>query len=136
MSEVSFERPARAEPARVLQRVEKWLIANGYEVAVRSNFELSLVGMGPGGRHRLAVRADGQTVHFVFAPGSPGVALPGAAELERRVDNSLMELGSVTSAAPVSAAAESGSRANRRCSICATVMGDADTVCPVCGMSQ
>jgi hypothetical protein len=132
MNEVSFIRPARAEPARVLQRVEKWLCANGYEVAVRSAFELSFVGMGPGGRHRLSVRADGSNVHFTFAPGSPGVALPSSSELERRVELSLVELASVSSPAPVPATAASG----RRCSICATVLGEGVTVCPMCGMAQ
>jgi hypothetical protein len=132
MNEVSFIRPARAEPARVLQRVEKWLIANGYEVAVRSNFELSLVGMGAGGRHRLTVRADGNNVHFTFAPGSPGVTLPASSELERRVEFSLVELSSVSSPAPVSATSSSG----RRCSICATVLADGVNVCPTCGMAQ
>lgn len=132
MNEVSFIRPARAEPARVLQRVEKWLCANGYEVAVRSNFELSLVGMGPGGRHRLVVRADGNNVHFTFAPGSPGVVLPPSGELERRVEFSLVELGSVSGPAPVSATAATG----RRCSICATMLSQGVSVCPTCGMTQ
>lgn len=133
MNEIEFDRPMRADPSRVLQRVEKWLGANGYEVAVRSTFELSLVGMGPGGRHRLTVRADGARVRFVFAPGSPGVTLPNSAELERRVDSSLAELGALP-AEPTSTAAATG--ATRRCSICATVFGATDTVCPVCGMAQ
>jgi hypothetical protein len=132
MNEVSFIRPARAEPARVLQRVEKWLCANGYEVAVRSSFELSLVGLGPGGRHRLTVRADGHNVHFTFAPGSPGVTLPPSVELERRVEFSLVDLGSVSTSAPVPATAASG----RRCSICATILGAGESVCPTCGMAQ
>ena len=83
MKELSFERAMRAEPTRVLQRVEKWLTANGYEVSARSASELSFVGAGTGGRHRLTVRADGQAVRFVFAPGSPGVSLPENAELEQ-----------------------------------------------------
>jgi hypothetical protein len=135
MREVTFERPARADASRVLQRIEKWLITNGYEVAVRSNFELSLVGMGPGGRHRLAVRADGQTVRFSFAPGSPGVTLPDSTELERRVDLSVLELSSVTSPASAPVAPERPGR-TRRCSICATVMNDTQSVCPTCGMAQ
>lgn len=132
MNEIEFDRPMRAEPVRVLARVEKWLCANGYEVAVRSGFELSLVGQSPGGRHRLTVSADGMRVRFVFAPGSPGVTLPSSSELERRVDASLVDLGGSGAVAVT----ESGSGATRRCSICATVFGAADTVCPVCGMAQ
>lgn len=129
MNEVTFIRPARAEPPRVLQCVEKWLCANGYEVSARSNFELSLVGLGPGGRHRLSVRADGNDAHFTFAPGSPGVALPPSSELERRVEFALVD---VSGPAPVSAAAAT----RRRCSICATMLGEGVNVCPTCGMAQ
>ncbi|MDP1828840.1 MAG: hypothetical protein Q8L48_36605 [Archangium sp.] len=131
MREVTFERAMRAEPARVLQRVEKWLSANGYEVSARSSHELSFVGMSTLGRHRLSVRSDGLTVRFAFAPGAPGVTLPGTSELERRVDASLQELG-VAPAAPSPAA----SGAQKRCSICATVMAAGEKHCPVCGMAN
>ncbi|MDP2269676.1 MAG: hypothetical protein Q8N23_05180 [Archangium sp.] len=129
--EVAFERAVRADPTRVLQRVEKWLIGNGYEVAVRSNQELNLVGMTTSGRHRLSVRADGQSVRFVFAPGAPGVTLPSTSELERRVESSLQAL-TVTGSAPVSPAAEQGTQ---RCGICATVLEAGARVCPTCGMA-
>ena len=133
--EVAFERAVRADPTRVLKRVEKWLIAHGYEVAVRSNHELHLVGLTTSGRHRLSVRADGQAVRFVFAPGSPGVTLPEATELERRVDSALQEL-TVTGSAPVPSAAEGpGSAGTQRCGICATVLGAGALVCPTCGMA-
>ena len=132
MREVSFERAVRAEPARVLQRVEKSLQGHGYEVAARSALELSLVGSTTGGRHRLSVRADGQTVRFVFAPGSPGVALPAQEELERRVDAALAELGPVSAPAPP--AARGGGE--RRCSICATVLAAGEKHCPMCGMAN
>jgi len=132
MKEVSFERAVRAEPARVLQRVEKGLMASGYEVSARSAFELSLVGGGTSGRHRLTVRADGQRVRFVFAPGSPGVSLPEPAELERRIDAALSEFGGAvaTAPAPVSGGGE------RRCSICATVIAAGVKSCPTCGMTN
>ena len=130
-AEVSFERAVSADPTRVLKRVEKWLIANGYEVAVRSNNELNLVGLTTSGRHRLSVRADGQAVRFVFAPGSPGVTLPATSELERRVDSSLQEL-TVTGSAPVPSAA---AKATDRCAICATVLEAGARVCPMCGMA-
>jgi hypothetical protein len=130
MKELSFERSVRSEPARLLQRVEKSLAAQGYEVSARSNFELSLVGAGTGGRHRLTVRCDGQTARFVFAAGSPGVTLPAEAELQRRVDAALQELGA-TPAAPVASASGSGGR----CSICAGALAPTDRVCPVCGMT-
>ncbi len=133
--EVSFERAVRADATRVLQRVEKWLIANGYEVAVRSNFELNLVGMTTSGRHRLSVRADGQAVRFVFAPGSPGVTLPSAAELERRVDSALQEL-IVTGSAPVPSVTEPrDSTRTQRCGICATEFDAGARACPMCGMT-
>lgn len=124
MREVSFERAVRGEPARVLQRAEQGLVPLGYEVAARSAFELSLVGAGPGGRHRLTVRADGQVVRFVFAPGSPGVSLPEQGELERRVEVALGAVGSVSSGA------------ERRCSICATVLAAGEKHCPICGMAN
>lgn len=128
MHEVSFERGMRVDAARVLQRAEKWLVAHGYEVSARSNAELSLLGQGPGGRHRLTVRADGLTVRFLFAPGSPGVTLPASEELERRVDAALQEL--VSAAAPPAPQGGSG----LRCSICAAVLAPSERVCPVCGM--
>ena len=130
MKEVTFERAVRAEPARVLQRVEKGLMALGYEVSARSAFELSLVGGGTSGRHRLTVRADGQLVRFGFAPGSPGVSLPDSAELERRIDAALSEFGGVAAAAPVSGGVE------RRCSICATALAAGVKNCPTCGMTN
>lgn len=126
MPELTFERALRAAPARVLQRVEKWFVKNGYEVSARSSNELSFVGSSTSGRHRLSVRSDGLTVRFVFAPGSPGVTLPETAELERRVDASLHELGS----APVSGTLR------KRCSICATVMASDQPHCPTCGMAN
>lgn len=129
--EVAFERAVSSDPTRVLKRVEKWLITNGYEVAVRSNHELNLVGLTTSGRHRLSVRADGQAVRFVFAPGSPGATLPSTSELERRVDSSLQEF-TVTGSAPVSPAAEKGTQ---RCAICATVLEAGARVCPMCGMA-
>ena len=133
--EVAFERAVRADPTRVLQRVEKWLIGNGYEVAVRSNHELNLVGMTTRGRHRLSVRADGQSVRFVFAPGSPGVTLPATSELERRVDSALQAL-TVTGSAPVPSATEPINAAStQRCGICATVLEAGARVCPMCGMA-
>ena len=133
--EVSFERAVSADPTRVLKRVEKWLIANGYEVAVRSNNELNLVGLTTSGRHRLSVRADGQAVRFVFAPGSPGVTLPATSELERRVDSSLQEL-TVTGSAPVPSAAEgTAPTGTQRCGICASVLEAGALVCPTCGMA-
>lgn len=131
MPDVSFERPMRADPTRVLQRVEKWLAAQGYQVSARSQAELSLVGTGVGGRHRLTVSADGQAVRFVFAPGALGGELPEAVELERRVEGALAELG----ASPAEAPLNSGG-GTRRCSICATVMEADARVCPMCGLSQ
>lgn len=131
MREVSFERAVRAEPGRVLQRVEKWLTANGYEVSARSNLELNLIGGSTGGRHRLTVRADGTQVRFGFVPGAPGVTLPEAAELERRVDACLQELDAT---APL--AAKPASPLGRRCSICATPLAATDRNCPMCGMTQ
>ena len=131
MNELSFDRAMRAEPTRVLQRVEKWLTANGYEVASRSASELSFVGAGTGGRHRLTVRADGQAVRFVFAPGSPGVSLPEKAELERRVDGALADFGP----APVAPVAMEGGGGGR-CSICATELARGQRVCPTCGMTN
>jgi hypothetical protein len=131
MQSVSVDRAVRAEPARVLQRVEKWLTANGYEVSTRSAFELGFVGPGTGGRHRLTVRADGQAVRFVFASGSPGVVLPEQGELERRVDSALAEFGPVT-AAP----AATGEGGGGRCSICATELARGQRVCPTCGMTN
>lgn len=130
MREVTFERAMRAEPARVLQRVEKWLTANGYEVSARSSHELSFVGMSTQGRHRLSVRSDGLTVRFAFAPGAPGVELPQTPELERRVDASLQELGS----APAPPSSSGG--AEKRCTICATVMAASEKHCPMCGMAN
>ena len=129
MNEVFFERAMRAEPTRVLQRVEKWLTANGYEVSSRSASEMSFVGAGTGGRHRLTVRADGQVVRFGFAPGSPGVTLPEPAELEQRVDAALTDLGP----AP---AATSTQRGGVRCSICATELARGQRICPTCGMAN
>lgn len=134
MQEVSFERVVRAEPSRVLQRVEKWLSANGYEVSARSNLELNLIGATTGGRHRLTVRADGTNVRFGFVPGAPGVTLPPAAELERRVDASLQDLGGPAAAPPMGAKAASSP--NRRCSICATPLAAGEQNCPTCGMKQ
>ena len=128
----------RAAPTRVLQRAEKGLVAQGYQVSVRSQAELSLVGTGVGGRHRLTVSADGQAVRFVFAPGALGGELPDAVELERRVDGALAELGpSPLGTGPTSAeAAVSTGGGTRRCSICATVMEAGARVCPMCGLSQ
>lgn len=128
MKDVAFERAVRAEPTRLLQRVEKWLTAHGYEVSARSDSELNLVGAGTGGRHRLTVRADGQTARFVFAAGSPGVTLPEDAELERRVNAALDELGAAA-ASPVVAT-------GGRCTICATALAPGDRFCPVCGMAM
>lgn len=130
MKDVAFERAVRAEPTRLLKRVEKWLTAHGYEVSARSNLELNLVGAGTSGRHRLTVRADGQSVRFVFAAGSPGVTLPDAAELERRVSAALDEFA----AGPAAAAPVSGASGGR-CSICAAALAPGDKVCPVCGMT-
>ena len=131
MPEVSFERPMRADPTRVLQRAEKWLVAQGYQVSARSQLELSLVGLGVGGRHRLCVSADGQSVRFVFAPGALGGELPDAVELERRVEGALAELGPTPAEAQVSPGG-----ATRRCSICATAMEASARACPMCGLTQ
>ncbi len=133
MREVAFERAVRAEPSRVLQRVEKWLTANGYEVSARSNHELNFIGGTTSGRHRLTVRADGQQVRFGFVPGAPGVSLPEAAELERRVEAALQELGA---GLPGPEAAKPASPPSRRCSICATPLAVTDRFCPMCGLAQ
>lgn len=130
MREVSFERAVRAEPTRVLQGLEKWLTAHGYEVSTRSNLELNFVGATTGGRHRLTLRADGATVRFGFVPGAPGVVLPDAQELERRVDACVQSLGAP--AGPAKAASAS----SRRCSICATELSAGEQSCPMCGMPQ
>lgn len=128
MNEVVFERPARSEPARVLKALERWFTTRGYTVSARSGFELHLVGAG----HRLSVRADGLNVRLAFAPGSPGVTLPEAAELERRVDTALQEFGAAAPAPAAKAAIASG----QRCSLCATPLSGDDRTCPTCGMTQ
>lgn len=130
MREVSFERAVRGEPARVLQSLEKWFTSHGYEVSARSNLELNFVGATTSGRHRLTLRADGTTVRFGFVPGAPGVVLPEAQELERRVDASLQDLG-----APPGPA-KAASAPSRRCSICATELSAGEKSCPMCGMTQ
>ncbi len=132
MREVFFERAVRAEPARVLQRIERWLTANGYEVSTRSNLELNFLGASTSGRHRLTVRADGASVRFGFVPGAPGVALPDAQELERRVDACLQDLNAPAPAQGAKPASPFG----LRCSICATPLSPDDRNCPMCGMTQ
>lgn len=127
MNEHVIERAGAVNAARLLQQIEKWLIANGYTVSARSEGELNLVSAAAA-PHRLSVSANTLRTRFAFTPAAPRATLPEAGELERRVDASL---GQVSAAAPVAPRPASG---GGRCSICATVIPAGALECPTCGM--
>lgn len=131
--EVSFERAVVADPTRLLPRLEQVLRPRGYAASTRSSHEFNFLGQSNLGPHRLQVRSDGRAVRFTFAPGAPGVALPGEQELERVVDAALLALGDAP--APVKAA-HSSNAGQRRCRICATSLDAGVVVCPLCGMEN
>lgn len=124
--EVSFERSGAAEPARLLQQVEKQLTVLGYSVAARAASELHFVTT-QGGPHRLRIRVDAHRSLFTFAPAAPGVSLPAEQELERRVEAALGRVMSPPS--------QPSTKTATRCSICATVIPAGAAVCPLCGMT-
>lgn len=127
MNEHVIERAGAVNAPRLLQQVEKWLVANGYTVSARSDGELNLVSAAAA-PHRLSVSANTVRTRFAFTPAAPRATLPEAAELERRVDASLGQVGAV---APVAPKPASG---GGRCSICATVIPAGAVECPTCGM--
>lgn len=128
MREVSFERAGASEPTRLLQQVERQLLALGYTVAARTTGELHFVST-QGGPHRLRLRVEPHRSVFTFAPAAPGVQLPADQELERRVEAAL---GRVV---PLPVSAPAPATGSMRCSICATVIPAGATACPLCGMT-
>ncbi|MFZ5440656.1 MAG: hypothetical protein ACOZQL_11655 [Myxococcota bacterium] len=126
MREVSLERSGAVEPTRLLQQVERQLMALGYAVAARSVGELHFVTTH-GAPHRLRIRVEPQRTVFTFAPAALGTPLPPDEELERRVEAALGRVTALPSAARPQTSAT-------RCSICATVIPSGASACPLCGM--